>query len=135
MNNHRAHNAGLLVLRLGIGAVFFLFGIDKLQEPSNWIIYIPNQLGQTIQSSGLVSVMQFLRAQGFVETILGLQIACGCLARWSSAGACLLLATIVAIIGLDQTGIRDFGLLSAAIALTFLGPGDWSIDAWLNRKR
>ena len=125
-------NWGLLILRLGLGGVFLAFGADKLREPANWIVYLPSWMGQTIQNSGWLTVMQFLRCQGLIELALGLQLLLGCLAKWSAAGCSLMLIAIVAVIGFDQTGIRDSGLLSLALALTLLGPGDWSIDAWLN---
>ncbi len=134
MSNRTAGNFGLLILRIGIGGVFLLFGIDKLQAPSNWIIYLPSQLGQFIQSSGFLTVIQFLRIQGFVEAALGVQILLGCMTRWSAAASSLALAAIVYCIGLDQIGIRDTGLLSAALAIAILGPGDWSVDAWLSRR-
>ncbi len=109
-----------------------LFGIDKLRAPTNWVVYIPNELGQWIQKSGHISVIQFLWVQGVIEVILGLQFFLGCLTRLSAVGCSAFLIGIIYVIGLDPIGIRDLGLLSCAIALVFLGPGDWSLDARLN---
>ncbi len=134
MSNRTTCTSGLLILRIGIGGVFLLFGIDKLQQPSSWIVYLPAQLGQLIQASGFLTVMQFLRIQGFVEAALGFQMLAGCMTRWSAAAASLALAAIIYCIGFDQIGIRDAGLLSAALAMAILGPGDWSVDAWLSRR-
>ena len=134
MNERIVRNSAVLILRIGIGLVFLLFGIDKLRRPLNWVIYLPADMGQAIQNSGLVSVVQFLGIQGFIEAALGFHLIVGCLGRWTALGCSVLLMAIISVIGFGETGIRDVGLLSAALALTFLGPGDWSIDGWLNAK-
>ncbi|MBI4322920.1 MAG: DoxX family protein [Candidatus Omnitrophica bacterium] len=132
------HHLALLILRLGVACVFLLFGFDKLPHAANWLVYVPSEW---IRSSGLerwVSLPQMLWLQGFVELILGANLLLGVFTRISAAGCMALLALIIVSLGLDpaepllqQVVLRDIGLCCSSCALMVLGPGGWSLDAWL----
>ena len=131
-------NLAMLLLRIGIGTVFLLFGIDKLPHPANWLIYFPTSFARIVTGSGWLTVYRCLWLQGVVEAILGVQLLLGILTRGSAVGCALLLTGIICGLGPDQfwqISVRDIGLLFSAVAIACRGPGDWSVDAWLHRQR
>ena len=120
--------AGLLILRLGVAVVFLSFGLGKLFHPADWILFVPSWLtGFLLHQKGL-TVYVFLRVQGIIEIVIGVQLALGVLTRLTACAASLLLLLIVYSIGLDPIGIRDIGIFFSSIAIFILGPGEWSID-------
>ncbi len=120
----RRRDAALLCLRVTLGVVFLLFGVEKVRVPGAWIVFVPDWLARMLGSA----TESLLRAQGVVEFSLGLFLLLGFVTRWSAGAAALLMGAIVVNLGLDPIGIRDIGLLGAALALAILGPGTWSAD-------
>jgi cytochrome c peroxidase len=119
---------------VGLGVVFFVFGLDKLPHPNHWLAFVPASLGHFFEQHPWLTVYRFLWFQGLVEAVLGLQILTGLLTRSSAVGCALMLTSILYAIGFDPIGIRDFGLWCASVALACLGAGDWSLDAWFARR-
>ncbi len=133
MKNVLAVNLGLLLLRSGIGIVFVVFGLDKLPHPTNWLMFIPSLVPQIIERISGLTTYQFLRVQGIIEAILGLQLLFGILSRETALCCATFLSGIIYAIGFEQIGIRDLGLFFSSVAILCLGGGEWSIEAWLNR--
>ena len=133
MSENKFSSLGLFGLRAGIGAVFLLFGFDKLSNPGHWIVFFPSFLNKILTSQFGVSVYQFLRFQGLIESIVGIQLLLGVMTRSTAVVAVLILALIIYAIGFDQIGIRDIGLLCSAFGIICLGPGDWSLDARIKK--
>lgn len=122
-------NFGLLVLRVGIGAMFMLHGWPKLiGGPEKW-----EQVGQAME---LIGIDQFPVFWGFMaafaEVIGGLFLALGFLFR----PACILLlltmimATIRHYVGGDGFGGYAHAAEAAILffSLLFIGPGKYSLD-------
>lgn len=114
MNHRYAH--GLLTAALAI--VFLYFGIDKFAHPTLWIGWIP------LWMDGLLgmSVNVWLGLIGALEILFALLLLFP--VRKVRQAACILIALhLVAIltqVGWNDVGVRDTGLLLAALALLFL---------------
>lgn len=122
-------------LRIGLGVVFVIFGYDKLNTPTNWLLYVPPDLPRLLQENVGATIYDLFRWQGVIELVIGAQLLVGFFTRFWAFVACLLLASIVTSLGFDPTGVRDFGLLFMALGLFFLGGGLWSIDSKLKTPR
>ena len=117
-----------LCARLGLALVFLFFGQEKLFNPELWVIYVTPSMSRVLENTGL-SLLQFYHWLGALELVLAVQLILG----WSLRGAAVLialeLAGIVAVVGLDHTGVRDLGLLlGLAVPLAFQNPDHWSLD-------
>lgn len=119
------NSLGLLILRIGIGLVFLLFGIDKLANPSHWVIYIPADFGHDLD----LDMRLVLKFQGMVELLTGIHMLAGLQTRVAASAAAVILLLIIFFLGWDPVTIRDLGLLGACLALVTVGPGPWSVDA------
>ncbi len=123
-------DAGLLILRIGLGAAFMIHGLPKLTGgPKLWA-----SLGK---SMGLISI-DFLPVfwgfmAAFTEGIGGVLLVLGAFYR----PVCLLLTftMFIATLTLASTKDRDFKTYSNPLklavvffGLAFIGPGRFSID-------
>jgi uncharacterized membrane protein YphA (DoxX/SURF4 family) len=105
------------LLRVGVGLVFLLFGIDKFRNPQLWLDFIPPMLAALLPFSKAV----FLNIMGVVESIMGAALLLGFWVRPAAALASAMLVGIVLSSGYNNLAVRDFGLLMATLALLFLG--------------
>lgn len=117
-----------LLLRLTLGAVFLLFGVDKFSHPDRWVHWVPGWLEDAIEPPASI----FLAA--IFETSVGLLLLAGLLTRLAALAGALFLAAILVFIGADDTTTRDIGLFGEALALVISGGGRWSLDALLWRR-
>lgn len=125
------NSLSLLLLRLGLGAVFILFGYDKLPHPENWIIYYSPKIHQLFPVSPYI----FLKFQAVVEVLLGVALAMGFLTRINASIIAVILGMIIFFLWPDPVTVRDLGLFCASLALVLSGPGPWSLDAFLEAAR
>lgn len=114
MNNRYAH--GLLTAALVL--VFLYFGVDKFVHPTLWIGWIP------LWMDGLLGlpVHTWLAVIGASEILFGLFLLAP-IRKLRQIGCILIALHLVAIltqVGWNDIGIRDAGLLLAALALLFL---------------
>jgi uncharacterized membrane protein YphA (DoxX/SURF4 family) len=100
-------------LRLGLGLIFFWFGIDKFLHTYLWVGFIPSWMPLPF------SAEIFMYIQGLIETVLGLLLLGGFLLRYAAGLCALILFGITATMGFNDIMIRDFGLLTMAVALFF----------------
>lgn len=114
-----------ILLRVGIGTVFLLFGVDKFLHMNVWIAYMPQWLPSLLP----FSIEIFMYFQGALEAILGLFLIIGFWSRTSAFLCALLLAGITFTLGYNEIAIRDFGLLLGAVALSLREQTKWSVDA------
>ena len=115
-----------IFLRVGIGIVFFLFGIDKFVHVQNWIAYIPVWLPQHVP----MDIVTFMYVQGVIEAVLGAFLIIGFWSRTSAFFCAAILFGIIITIGYNEISIRDFGLLLGALALSLREQTKWSVDSW-----
>lgn len=128
-------DAGLLVVRLGFGLGFLYFhGWSKLTGgPEQWA-----QVGSAVEHLGIGfghTTFGFLAA--FAEAVGGLLIAVG----WLFRPAALLLvgtmfvAWVMHVVTGNGTPAHAFKNMWIALGLALIGPGRYSVDHWLARRR
>lgn len=104
-----------LVLRLGLAVVILWFGVEQLSNASAWTIWVPDWA----TAVGL-SAEQIVYLNGTFEVIAGILLICGIALPLVSLLLALHLFLIAFEIGVDPTGVRDFGLAVALLALALL---------------
>ncbi|PCI38045.1 MAG: DoxX family protein [Elusimicrobia bacterium] len=127
----KARNIGLLILRVGVGLMMaFSHGLGKVQKfmaggPYNWADPIGIGAGPSL----------FLA--GGAEFFCSLALTVGFLTRLVSIPLAFTMAVAAGIVhASDPFKKQEFTLLYliAYITLFFVGPGRYSIDAWLKRR-
>ena len=122
-------NAGLLVLRIGIGMIFIIHGVPKLMGGvKSWI-----QLGSTMSIVGVSFTPAFWGFMAVVAEVLGgLFIVLGLMHRFV---ALFLMFTMIIALLVHVTAGDPFAVYSNAlkalvvfIALLISGPGIYSFD-------
>lgn len=119
----------LLVLRIGLAAVFLLFGYQKLSNPLQTAAEI-----QLVLSLGIGSAAAVNFYLGLLEVIVGLALATGIRTKLFGAVAALLTVSFLASflvkfgLSINPDLYRDVGLTAIGIALAILGAGRYSWD-------
>lgn len=129
MSRNTLTNAGLLVLRIGIGVIFIIHGMPKLLGG----VEIWTQLGSTMSIVGISFAPAFWGFMAAVSEVLGgLFIVLGLMHRLV---ALLLIFTMVIALLVHVTAGDPFAVYSNAlkalvvfIALAITGPGIYSLD-------
>lgn len=133
-NRERWYDIGMLLLRLGFGLGFLYFhGWGKLVGgPERWA-----GIGDAVDVFGITFGYTFFGFMAAVaEAIGGFCIAIGFLFRPAAAliAATMLTAWTGEVVG-DRNPAHTFKNLWIAIGLAFTGPGRYSVDHWISRRR
>lgn len=118
-----------LCLRFGLAAVFFLFGMQKLINPSQTSAEI--QLLLNFELADATALNFYL---GLTEIIIAAAFVIGLKIRLFALIASVLLVMFFLSflvkygLSINPDLYRDIGLLGGAIALFLLGAGPWSFD-------
>lgn len=121
----------IFLLRIALSLVFFYFGYSQIAHPDFWVGFIPD----FVLGFGL-SANNFVVFNGMMELVLGLFLLLGIYTRFASLILSLHLFGIAGSIGFSPTGIRDFGLAFATLAVFLFGPDKWSLDRkWASSKK
>ncbi|MBI4143212.1 DoxX family membrane protein [Candidatus Uhrbacteria bacterium] len=115
-----------LILRIGLGVEFLMFGYGKLVDVGGWIAFIPPWMSPLLPAS----VGTFLTVIGVAELLLGVLLLIGLWTRVIAVLAALHLVGVLVAVGYNDLAIRDFVALASALALAALGPAGchYSID-------
>jgi uncharacterized membrane protein YphA (DoxX/SURF4 family) len=103
------------ILRYGLALVFIWFGLQQLTDPSLWEGFIPLWIADIVPTRSLVY------ANGVIEMIGAVMLITGFYVRWAALVLALHLFGIAARIGLNATGVRDFGLAMATLSIALKG--------------
>ncbi len=117
------------VLRLGLALVFVWFAYNQMAHLSNWLGVVPDW---AVTVFGSKTAVIYLNA--WFEIICAALLIIGLQTRWIGLILCLHLIQIAAGFGLTATGVRDYGLAFAALAIFFHGAGALSLDNMFARK-
>ena len=117
------NDLGMLLLRIGLGSVFLWFGIDKFIHPNIWVSYIPQWFPM------MMPVSAFILLLGIVETLVGTLVLLGLFTRIAAGVSAFMLIPIIISLGVNEIGVRDFGLFLLALGVSALGAGGYSLDA------
>lgn len=119
-----------LLLRLGLGLVFLLFGYHKLALPEQAQAEV-----QLLLEVGIGTAAALNYYLGIAELFIALSLFLGWYIKYSAPVTGVLVIIIFGSIlwkyGFnvnDPTLFRDAGLIGAAFALWVLGGGAWSVD-------
>lgn len=128
-------DVGLLVLRLGFGLGFIYFhGWAKLTGgPERWA-----GVGGSMEHVGIGFGHPFFGFLGaFAESVGGLLIAVGFLFRPAVllVAGTMFVAWVMHITTGNGTPAHAFKNMWVALGLSLIGPGRYSIDHWLDRRR
>jgi putative oxidoreductase len=124
-NLHQLGDVGLLALRIGVGVIFLVHGIQKL---AMWKMQPSAQM-----PAGMLSVMKSL---SIVETLGGLAVLIGFLTQFVAVGLGIIMIGAIQL-KVSQMHKKfsgeggwefDLILLAAAIALLFSGAGSLGLD-------
>ena len=115
-----------LLLRLGLGIEFVIFGFGKLTDLPSWIGFVPPWMSPFLP----ISTAMFLQAVGVGELILGVLLIAGLWVRVIAALSALHLLGVLIALGYNDLAVRDFVSFMAALALFALGYAScqYSID-------
>lgn len=141
------------ILRIGLGLVFFIFGIDKFFRPEYWIGWMPEWAINFVP----FNINYFMYFQGFIEAIIGLLLIVGLFTQIAALTSATILGLIIITFVFNSTSIshfsqlhidkdifplllngtmlRDLGLLAIAISLFLLGGGKISLDNYIKRYK
>ena len=120
-----------LFLRVGIGVVFFLFAIDKL-NPATAVRPVAEI--ELILGLSRDAAMLFSRSMGTLELFIAVSFLLGSRIRWIAPLAAGMLVGIFSSTTLtfglqnDPGLFRDIGLLGGTLTLWLLGAGPISLD-------
>ena len=114
----------LPILRIGLAFVLLWFGFTQLQNPQQWVSFLP---GWT--SILPITQIQFIYLNGLFEVVGSMLIILGVYTNITALLLSLHLFGIAFSIGLSGVGVRDIGLAIALLALALLGAGKLSIDS------
>ena len=107
---------GVVMLRLGLAAVFLWFGFSQLTDGLNWVGWVPEWAVELLNIPPAMIVL----LNGAFEVVAGALLAFNILTRWVALALAAHLLVITIDIGLTPIGVRDFGLMMATFALAFL---------------
>jgi len=106
-----------VIARLGVGIVFFIFGIWQLSNPSSWFGYIPDFILNAGIFPGYVIFFN-----GILDFLIGFALLTGFFLRPAAALGILHLIITTTTLGFNDVSVRDFGLLVVLISVFLHGP-------------
>lgn len=104
-----------LVLRVGLAILVLWFGAEQLTNASAWTAWVP----EWTSAIGL-SPEQIVYANGTFEVVAGILLLFGFFTPIVAFLLFLHMCLITLEIGLNPTGVRDFGITVALLSLALL---------------
>jgi putative oxidoreductase len=121
---------GLLVLRVGIGALMIGHGAGKVTDLLSGEAAFPDPIG--------LGPVPSLALAAFAEFLCALLVVAGLLTRWAAVPVLInMLVAALIFHASDPFAEKEHALLFAIpfLALVFTGAGRYSLDGWLARRR
>ena len=132
-NDSTLTSFSLLVLRLWLGlAMFFIHGLDKLNNFNHYAAMFPNPIGIGVKP-GLVLVI-IAETVGALLLVLGLLTRFGALTLVIDLGVAFFMVHKMAVGMHEHSGELAFVYLAGYVTLLLAGPGKFSLDKALFGK-
>jgi putative oxidoreductase len=147
-----------LILRVGLAVIFLFHGQDKIVKGdagANWVNQMyarqpvateampEDQRGQTVQVPTSLTFAGTQLAVAWGEFLGGLALALGLLTRVAALGLIIIQIGAICLVTYPRGFLFERGggyeynlaLVAMCLALLILGPGLWSVDAFVTRGR
>ncbi|MEX0932876.1 MAG: DoxX family membrane protein [Candidatus Pacearchaeota archaeon] len=111
------------ILRIGMSLVFLYFGISQLISPGQWVGFVPNYalvFG--------IATEQIVLMNALLEISFGTLLIIGLYTKVASIILALHLVGITFSLGINDLGVRDFGLTVATFVTFINGPDQFCLD-------
>lgn len=128
MKNYSSFSS--LFLRLSLAAVVAWFGASQVFHPEQWVNLIPGWA--MLFSPFSRGILIYLN--GSFEIIAALLLALGVWSRYVALLLAVHLLVIAQSFGVSPTGVRDFGLSFALLAVFFAGKDIYCLDYREDKK-
>lgn len=115
---------GPVLLRAGISLVFLWFGTSQIFKPTDFTGFLPGFLAALP-----IKPNDFVFMNGTFEVIFGLLLITGTFTRIAALLLGLHLGAIAATLGINQIGVRDFGLTLSTLSIALLGEDKFCLDS------
>jgi len=127
-------NAGLLAVRLGLGAGFLWAGINKVSDPAAFGMMLQNMAGVDPMMAPNMALLI-----GSLETISGILIWIGLITRIAAGFQLVVLIGALFMFGFDFTMgpaiWKDPALIGIAIMLLLYGSGKFGLDYLISKSK
>lgn len=90
-------------------------------SPDRWVTFIPNDISWAAQAWFGIDTTTFVLINGVFEILCAGCLFFGVFIRFAATLLALHMAGIVLSVGLTPTGVRDFGITIATIAIALYG--------------
>lgn len=136
---HNAERAAALLARVGLSLIFLLSGIGKLAQWNGTLTYM--------EAEGIAGAPFWLALATAIEIAGGLSILVGTYARLGAAALFLFLVPVTLIFhdfwtytGPERQAqmihfLKNLAIMGGLLQLLTFGPGTWSVDRRLERRR
>jgi uncharacterized membrane protein YphA (DoxX/SURF4 family) len=118
-----------IILRLGMAFVFFWFGVTQINNPGQWVSYLPQWT-----MSLPIPQLNFVLLNGWFEVMGASLLLVGIYTRITALLLALHLFGIALSVGFDAVGVRDLGLAFATLSLATQGAGHLSLDKMFEKS-
>lgn len=113
-----------VVLRVGLAFVFGWFSYSQFMDPGSWARLIP----EAITGMTGLSAQTFVTINASAEAVAVVLLLLGLCTRWVAGLLFLHMLSVVTVLGLSASGVRDIGVATACLALALLGNGIWGLS-------
>jgi uncharacterized membrane protein YphA (DoxX/SURF4 family) len=120
-----------LVLRLTLAAVYLWFGFSQLTAPNIWTSMVP-EWATGMSGMGAPTIIHL---NGVFEIVASILLILGLGVRYVALVLAGHLLVVAYELGWNATGVRDFGLSFSTLALALFGDDEFSLGAYLAKKR
>jgi putative oxidoreductase len=133
--SNRQINVALTLLRIVVGAIFIAHGGQKL------FVFGLDGVAGGFASMGVPMAGILGPFVAFVEFLGGIALVTGLLTRLASFGLASTMVVAILLVHVKQGFFNPGGvefplsILASTIALVLTGPGAWSLDGLIGRKR
>ena|SRR5687768_3126590 len=133
--SNRQIDVALTLLRIVVGAIFIAHGAQKL------FVFGLDGVAGGFAGMGVPMAGVLGPLVAFVEFLGGIALVTGLLTRLASLGLASTMVVAILLVHVKQGFFNPGGvefplsLLAATIALVLTGPGVWSLDGLIGRKR